>query len=173
MKNKAFFFDRDGVLINEVYSNNTTEPGSIHSISELIFTSQIKELCKVLKEKFLLIMFTNQPDIAKGKVSLKKVESINNFIKKDLELNDIYMCVCDNNNCNYRKPNAGMIIKAQKEWNIDLKRSFVVGDRWKDIRAGESAKCKTILLKKKYSKLERCKPDYIIQNVSEIKKLII
>ena len=67
-----------------------------------------------------------------------------------------------------------MILKIKKKWNIDLKNSFFIGDRLRDVLAGESASCKTIFIKKKYNlqDLTLCKPDYIVTNLNIINKII-
>ena len=64
-----------------------------------------------------------------------------------------------------------MIFKAAKMYNIDLKKSYVVGDRWKDINAGYAAKCKTIFIDKKYSEKIKKKPTYILNSFKEISKV--
>ena len=71
-----------------------------------------------------------------------------------------------------RKPNPGMIYHARKKFRIKLEKSFVVGDTYKDILAGQKAKCKTILLKKKYNKSQKYKPDYIVKNLKDILEII-
>ena len=67
-----------------------------------------------------------------------------------------------------------MILELQKKWDINLNKSFVIGDRWRDVLAGQNVGCKTIFLKKKYNILDLglCKPDFIVTNLSIIKKII-
>jgi len=65
-----------------------------------------------------------------------------------------------------------MITKAAKEFNIDLKKSYMIGDRWKDISSGNKARCKTILIKRKYSEVAKCNPNYIVSNLGEILNII-
>ena len=62
-------------------------------------------------------------------------------------------------------------MNAKKNFNIDLKNSFMIGDRWKDIDAGNSAKCKTILIDKNYNEKIKTKPDYTISSFWELKKI--
>ena len=71
-----------------------------------------------------------------------------------------------------RKPNPGMIIQAQKKFNIDIKNSFFIGDRDKDIKCGKKVGCKTILLKKNYNNVEKIKPDFAVNNLKEVLKVI-
>ena len=64
-----------------------------------------------------------------------------------------------------------MLIDAEKKYNINLKKSFVIGDRWKDIESGKRAKCKTIFLDKKYNEKLKSKPNYSIKNLVQLKKI--
>ena len=87
-------------------------------------------------------MITNQPDVYRKKTSKIDVKLINNFLKKKLGLDDIYVCYHDNiHKCDCRKPKPGMILLAKKKWNINLKNSFLIGDRLSDIIAGKKAGC--------------------------------
>ncbi|MFX1408986.1 MAG: D-glycero-beta-D-manno-heptose 1,7-bisphosphate 7-phosphatase [Promethearchaeota archaeon] len=175
-KNRAIFLDRDGVINKEVsYLSNPDYfefiPGSIEAL-------------KILKQKgFLLIVITNQAGIARGffseetlKQIHKKMRSI--LIQNGLYLDDIFYCphhpdftgVCD---C--RKPNPGMILKAQKKYNIDLQASFIVGDTLIDIETGKLVNCKTILVltgygTKESKKIDSIKPDFIYENLLEFAK---
>ena len=65
-----------------------------------------------------------------------------------------------------------MILKSKKKYNLDLKKSFLIGDRWRDIGAGNKAKCKTIFINKNYKEKMKFKPTYEIKYLSEIYKII-
>ena len=92
--------------------------------------------------------------------------------KKSLVLKKIYTCYSDKDKNFMRKPNPGMIYKAQKEYNLNLKKSYVVGDRYKDILAGKRANCKTILINKKYNSSSQVEPDFKINNLKDLLKII-
>ena len=165
--NRAVFLDRDGVLNKAPIANNK-KPLSIKNISDLRFLPKVIETCKILKNKFLLIMITNQPDVSRKKISRSKVKKINIFIKKKLKLDDVYVCYSNNDKSILRKPNPGMIIKAAKKYKINLKKSYLIGDRWKDIDAGKKVFCKTIFINKNYNEKLNMKPDYKIKKFEEI-----
>lgn len=94
---------------------------------------------------FLLIVVTNQPDVARGITTRETVETIHDYISICLPINDFYACFHeDKDGCNCRKPLPGSLLKAAKIHNIDLSKSYMVGDRRKDIEAGNRAGCKTI-----------------------------
>ena len=79
-------------------------------------------------------MITNQPDVSRNKIKKKDVRKINEYLKYFFHLNDVYVCYHDNkDNCDCRKPKPGMILKSKKKWNIDLKKSFLIGDKKTDI----------------------------------------
>ena len=167
---KAIFFDRDGTLIKTNISTRGT-PISIKTKKEIKIYKFVKTILQRLKKKYLIFVITNQPDVGKKKNTKKNVDEINKFLLKKLPIKKIYTCYCSNNNCKYRKPKPGMIFKASKMYNIDLKKSYVVGDRWKDINAGYAAKCKTIFIDKKYNEKIIRKPTYILNNFKEISKI--
>lgn len=170
VKKPAIFFDRDGTLIKTSVRNN--KPFAINNIDKLDIYKASYKVTNLLKKKYKLFIVTNQPDVAQKKIKKKDVISINNKIRNELKISKVYNCFCNSNDCKFRKPNSGMIKKAAKEFNIDLNKSYMIGDRWKDIISGNKAKCKTILIKKKYSEVAKCKPDYIVKNLGKILKII-
>ena len=146
---RCIFLDRDGVLIHIKKINN--KPYSVDKINKIRLIKETQETLKKFKKNFLLIMVTNQPNVSRGLISKSKVIKINNYIKKKLKLNDVYCCYHDNNDkCNCRKPKPGMFIDAKKKWKIDLKKSFMVGDRKKDIDAGKKAGCGNFFINYNY-----------------------
>lgn len=169
---KAVFLDRDGVLNESIVKNGKPFPPD--SVKELIIPKNLKENLEILKKNnFLLIMITNQPDVARGTKNKEDVEEINNYLKQHLKLDDVYCCFHDDiDNCDCRKPKDGMIKMATKKWNINTAKSFLVGDRWKDIKCGMNAGLKTFLLEKNYDEI-RVEPDFTVSNFNEIIIIII
>ena len=167
---KAIFFDRDGVLIEAPTKKGL--PKSIKKLSKIKICKGIKKLCDYYRKHFYLIMITIQPDFSRKINTKKNINEINNYLKKELKLDHIYTCFCDNNNCKNRKPNPGMILKGVKKFNLDLSQSFLIGDRWKDIGAGKRAKCKTILIDKQYKEAMKFKPNFKVKNIKEIFDII-
>ena len=168
--NKAIFFDRDGVLINAPIKKN--KPKSIQTLKQLKFSRDVSKICKFYKKKYYLIMITNQPDVAKKKNTKRNVIEINNYIKKKLNLDAVYVCFSDKDNHIDRKPNHGMLLKAKKKYKINLKNSYMIGDRWRDVGAGNKANCITIFIDKKYNEKLIYKPNYKISRLVEIFSII-
>ena len=172
-KKKAIFLDRDGVINKEVsYLSN---PNDFEFIE-----GSIKAL-KILKQKgFLIIIITNQAGIARGFFTEETLEAIHSKMirilkQNNIELDDIYYCPHHpefTGPCDCRKPNTGMLLKAQLEYNIDLTNSYIVGDTLNDIQTGKAARCKTVLVLTGYGKEEQKNigtiiPDMIFKNLKE------
>ncbi len=170
--NKAIFLDRDGV-INQV---NLVEgkPYPPKDLSQLILLPKVTEALKLLKEiGYLLIVITNQPDVVRGKTKLETIEAINQFLKDSLPIDDIFTCYHDDiENCNCRKPKPGNILKAADQYNINIPNSFMIGDRWRDIDAGQSAGCKTFFIDYCYQEKQPQSYDYKVKSLYEAAKII-
>jgi D-glycero-D-manno-heptose 1,7-bisphosphate phosphatase len=151
--NRAIFLDRDGVLNKAIIKNGKPYPPS--SIEELHIPEEVLPALQLLKSAgFLLIGATNQPDVARGTTPISVVKSINSILMDKLPLDEIRVCYHDDkDNCACRKPAPGLLLDAAKNYSIDLSQSFMIGDRWKDIEAGQRAGCKTIWIQQGY--LER------------------
>jgi len=158
---KSVFLDRDGV-INKVYIKDGL-PRSPNSSNELKILPGVREsIIKLKKLNFICLMVTNQPNVSRKKIDKNSVIQMNNFLKNEIALDDIFVCYHDDSdNCNCRKPKPGLLLQAGKKWDVDFKKSFMIGDRWKDIQAGEKVGCKTIFLDYKYNEKKPKKPDFV------------
>ena len=149
MKRKAVFLDRDGII-----NQKPKEHDYVKSWDEFKFIPGVDTLIREINSKgYFVIIITNQRGIARGLVKEDTVKEIHcNMVRKLKEkgaiINAIYYCPHNiEDKCNCRKPKPGMILKAVKDLNIDLKRSILIGDDKSDIMAGKKAGCETILLK--------------------------
>ena len=167
---KAIFFDRDGIINKTVLRNG--KPCSPRTLEEFIILEEAKETVKILKDAgYKIVIITNQPDIARGLMRVEDLRKMHNITKEILCPDRILYCPHDDtDNCKCRKPKPGMIIKAATELNINLNKSFVIGDTWKDIKAGKAAGCKTFLVNTPYNK--EVKSDYRIKNLKEAIEII-
>ena len=168
---KAIFLDRDGV-INEL--SNSLQTQSPRSLKSLKLKKHLIQVAKYLKtRKYLLIMITNQPDVSRKIISKSSVEKINKYIKQKIQLDDIFICYSKDDRSFRRKPNPGMLLEAKKKWNISFSKSYLIGDREKDIKAGKSVGVKTILLPNKKKKpLIKIKGKFTINSLKQVIKLI-
>ena len=171
-KNKVVFFDRDGVLNKSLFENG--KPVAPRKIQNFIINPNSKRVINYLKEMGnIIIVVTNQPDVGNGLVEKKVVDQMNQRLKSNLLIDDIFVCFhSQKDNCNCRKPRTGLFEMAHKKYNVDKAKSFIIGDRFSDIEAGFNFKIKTILLGNGYSEIYKTKPDFKISNLTEIKKII-
>ena len=140
------------------------------SVAELEVTPGAKDALDSLKARgYKLLVVTNQPDIARGITQSKTVEEINRRIATLLPLDDIFVCShADEDHCHCRKPKPGLLQDAAQRHNIDLATSFMVGDRWRDVEAGQNAGCRTILIDDGYEEREPARPpDARVQSLTE------
>lgn len=168
----AVFLDRDGV-INE-------ENSYITNLSKLKIFPYANDCIKEMhKLGYLVIIVTNQSGVARGMMSETDVMEINEYIKKEIGVDAIYYCPHHvygiiksySQSCKCRKPNVGLIEQACKDFDIDLHKSFMVGDRASDIQTGKNAKVRTVLLESGYgsTKLEQeVYPDYILEDLRDV-----
>jgi histidinol-phosphate phosphatase family protein len=142
MTNKAIFLDRDGTI--NVDKNHT------YKIENLEIISGVVEGLKRLQEEYPLIVITNQSGIARGLYTKEDYFVFRNEMHKRLKNQGIFITAeyfCPHNqgeNCNCRKPQTGMLEEAAKNFNLNLKECWIIGDRLCDIQAGKNAGCRTI-----------------------------
>jgi D-glycero-D-manno-heptose 1,7-bisphosphate phosphatase len=161
------FLDRDGVLNEPLIVGGLPIPPD--SVDDLVVTAGAEEACQTLsKAGFLLIMVTNQPDIARGTRDRESVDAINRELRRRLRLDDVLVCPHDDSeDCACRKPRPGMILEAARRWNIRLSDSVMVGDRWRDIEAGRDAGCRTVLVARDYDELPARDPDLVVGSLRQ------
>jgi D-glycero-D-manno-heptose 1,7-bisphosphate phosphatase len=140
----AVFLDRDGVINRSVMRDGVAHPPN--SLDEFELLPGVGDAVVKLKSAgFVLVVVTNQPDIARGTQSAETVESINEVVAQELGIDAVLVCPHDDiDNCVCRKPKPGLLLQAMERLDIDLEKSFMVGDRWRDVAAGHAAGCRTV-----------------------------
>ena len=158
---KAVFLDRDGVINKAIIKNG--KPLSPNSLNELEILPGVRQsITKLKKLNFVCLVVTNQPNVARKKIDKNSVIQMNNYLKNEIPLDDIFVCYHDDkDNCDCRKPKPGLLLEAGKKWDVDFKKSFMIGDRWRDIQSGEKAGCKTIYLDYNYKDIKPKNPNFI------------
>jgi histidinol-phosphate phosphatase family protein len=143
--NKAIFLDKDGTLVPDVPYNVNPKLVSIEKNS-------LEGLQLIKDSGFKLIVISNQSGIARGYFDIEKLRGVEDKIQQllrvhNLKVDGFYYCPHDtNDDCDCRKPNPGLILKAAQDFNIDLAQSWMIGDILNDVEAGNRAGCKTILI---------------------------
>ena len=150
MTRRAVFLDRDGVINRAVVRDGKPYPPA--GLARLRILPGVREACASLREAgFLLILVTNQPDIARGRADAGEVSAIHAHLQRFLRLTDVKVCPHDDSaECDCRKPKPGLLLKAALDWDIDLAASYFVGDRWRDVEAGQRAGCCAIFIDYNY-----------------------
>ncbi|HMD50858.1 MAG TPA: HAD family hydrolase [Bryobacteraceae bacterium] len=143
---RAVFLDRDGVLNRAVLRDGKPYPPP--TLADLRLLPGVREACRMLREAgFALILITNQPDIARGTANAGEVGEMHARLRRFLQLDDVRVCPHDDDaHCDCRKPKPGLLLEAAQTLGIDLGSSFVVGDRWRDVEAGQRAGCQTLFV---------------------------
>ena len=142
---RAVFVDRDGVLNRAIIRNGRPYPPLTLEALEILpgVPEAVRRLCD---SGYLVIGATNQPDVARGKLSREIVEMMSVHLMASMPITDIFVCYEEEDNCPRRKPNPGLLREAAELYSIDLGASFMIGDRWRDIEAGRRAGCQTIFI---------------------------
>jgi len=171
----AVFLDRDGVINRARERDGKPYPSA--SLSEFEIFSEVPEACRRLKQAgFLLVVATNQPDVGRGTLKREAVEEIHAEMRRRLPLDGVEVCYHPGqglSDCDCRKPRPGMLLHAASELNIDLTRSWMVGDRWRDVDCGHAAGCRTIFIDRGYAEELKQQPDFRVKNLLEAAEIIV
>jgi D-glycero-D-manno-heptose 1,7-bisphosphate phosphatase len=164
-RRRCVFLDRDGVLNRALVRDGKPYPPA--SVDDFVVLPGVAEaLAQLRNAAFLLVVVTNQPDVARGTQRRDVVEAVHARLQRELPLDEIVVCYEDGADCPYRKPNPGMLLAAAVKHRIDLPASFMVGDRWRDVEAGARAGCRTVFLDYGYQeKRPQAAPDHIAESL--------
>src|SRR4051812_3025069 len=164
----AIFLDRDGVINRAVIRDGKPYPPA--DPSELEILPRVPEaLTRLRGIGYLLIVVTNQPDVARGKTPRETIDAIHSTLLASLPLDTVLTCFHDDRDeCDCRKPHPGLLFRARDAFGIDLSRSFMIGDRWRDIEAGANAGCTTVFIDHHYDEpLGSACPDFVCASLHE------
>jgi D-glycero-D-manno-heptose 1,7-bisphosphate phosphatase len=170
----AVFLDRDGVLNHPVIRDGKPYPPQ--SVGDLsIYVDAAGALHALKKAGFVLVVVTNQPDVARGTQRIEAIEAINDSIRAALPVDSILVCYHDDREgCACRKPKPGLLLDAAKRHALALDRSFMVGDRWRDVEAGRAAGVRTILIKRDYfERSSHLPPNAVVSSIADAADWII
>lgn len=171
---KAVFLDRDGVVIRSIVRDG--KPFPAQTLDEVELEPDAEAALAMLHGAgYLLILISNQPDVARGTQDRAVVEAINTDLSSRLPLDDCFVCYHDDRDlCGCRKPLPGLILRATERHHVDLATSFMVGDRWRDIEAGQAAGCRTIWIDRGYAERSSTRPaDTCVANLKEAAEWIL
>ncbi len=143
---RAVFLDRDGVLnAPHVRDGRARAPLSLETFR--VYPWAAEAVLRLREAGFVALVVTNQPEISTGDLTAVALEAMHDRLRRDVGVDGVYVCPhVDAHGCDCRKPRPGMLLRAAEEWDVDPRRSYLVGDRWRDIGAGQAAGCVTILV---------------------------
>jgi len=167
----ALFLDRDGVI--------NIEKDYLYKIEDFEFIDGIFELCRYYQSLgYIILVVTNQSGIARKYYTEKDFDTlttwmIQEFKKNNIHISKVYFCPHYphiTGSCSCRKPNSGMLLDAQKKFNIDMKHSVIIGDKERDIEAGLNAGLIETYLYDESQTIKNSKATKIINKLDEIWK---
>ena len=177
LRKRAVFLDRDGVLNRAVVRDNLPFPPATPEEFELL--EGVAKGCAALKEAgFLLIVASNQPDVGRGTQQREIVDAMHaKLLAAVPALDGIEICwhagESHGDPCNCRKPKPGLLLRAAATHDIDLPRSFLIGDRWRDIDCAHSARCCAIFIDHHYRESLRATPEFTVATFAEAVEIIL
>jgi D-glycero-D-manno-heptose 1,7-bisphosphate phosphatase len=161
----AVFIDRDGVINKGMVRDGRPHPPD--TLEELEILPGVAGALNRLKAAgFALIVVTNQPDVARGRQTAEVVQAMHRALAEQLPIDEFRVCFHDDTDrCECRKPKPGLLTRAP---HYDLSRSFMVGDRWRDVAAGRSAGVRgAILIRYGYDEDLSAEPDVLVGSLLE------
>jgi D-glycero-D-manno-heptose 1,7-bisphosphate phosphatase len=170
---RAVFIDRDGVINESMHRDGL--PVAPTRLEDFRLLPGVSDALAKLKEAgFLLVVVTNQPDIATGRASRAVVEAMNDQLLDQLPIDDIRVCAhVNDDNCDCRKPKPGLLLDAAQDHDIELSESWMIGDRWRDVGAGKAAGCRTVFIDYDYPERRPDKPDHVVRSLAEAVPLVL
>jgi D-glycero-D-manno-heptose 1,7-bisphosphate phosphatase len=169
----AVFLDRDGVINRGVVRDGRPHPPD--ALEDLEILPGVPEaLARLRWAGYLTVVVTNQPDVATGKQRREVVDAMHAKLLSELPLDAVKVCFhVDADRCSCRKPQPGMLLEAARELDIDLGRSYMVGDRWRDIAAGQAAGCRAFFIDYGYAEKSPEKPYVPVKSLVSAVDLIL
>lgn len=170
---RAVFLDRDGVINANLERDR--RPFAPTTLAEFRLLPEVDTSIRRLKDAgFIVVVVTNQPDVPNGITPRETVDAMHAQVRARLAVDDIEVCFhTDAENCACRKPKPGMLLAAATKYGIDLKQSWMVGDRWRDIDAGRAVGCSTVFIDYGYIQDQPVLADKISFSLAEATEYIL
>lgn len=169
----AVFLDRDGVL-NRVLIRDGLPFGPMTLADFVLVEGAAADVRRLKEAGYAVFVATNQPELARGRLAPAALEAMHAKLRAEVPVDAIYVCPHDDaQRCACRKPQPGLLLSAAREHGIDLARSYMVGDRWRDIEAGKAAGCRTVLVEMGYREALKSPPDHVVANLGEAVRRIL
>ena len=166
MSRPAVFLDRDGVLAEAIVRADGVAYAPTRVEDFVLVAEAAAQVQRLRDAGFLCLVFTNQPEIASGDLLPADLDEMHRRMRAAIPLDDVFFCPHNRKDgCRCYKPKTGMIEDAVATWTSISARSYVIGDRWRDIGAGKAVGCYSILLARSYSACDYADAD--VQTLTE------
>src|SRR5664279_1004579 len=177
IRQRAVFLDRDGVINKPVVRDGRPYPPAEVKDFEL-YDDVVAGCVRLDAAGYLLVVVTNQPDMARGKQTRAVVEEMHRTMRDALpQIARVEVCwhagPSRGEPCDCHKPEPGMVWRAAEALGVDLAQSFLVGDRWRDVDCGHRAGCRTILIDRDYSEELRQPPNWTVTSFCQAVETIL
>jgi D-glycero-D-manno-heptose 1,7-bisphosphate phosphatase len=177
IRRRAVFLDRDGVINKPVVREGRPHPPA--EVKDFELYEDVPAGCARLEAAgYLLVVVTNQPDVARGTQTRAAVDAMHRKMLDALpQIARVEICwhagAAWADPCDCRKPQPGMVLRAAKALKIDLTQSFLIGDRWRDVDCGHAAGCRTVFIDRNYSEALRQPPDWTVKSFGQAVEVIL
>ncbi|MFT3780991.1 MAG: HAD-IIIA family hydrolase [Nibricoccus sp.] len=172
----AVFLDRDGTLNAPLVRDGKPYPPA--TPDEFVLIDGVADACaKLAAAGYVLVVVTNQPDVGRGTQSRASVEAMHQKLLQLIpSIARVEVCYAPGGETPPspdRKPAPGMLLRAASELGLDLSRSWMVGDRWRDIDCGANAGVRTLFIDWGYDEKLRAQPNYTVRTFAEAAGIIL
>ena len=174
----AVFLDRDGTL-NRIVIRDGKSVGSPRSLAEFSLFDDAPAACRALHDAgYVLVVVTNQPDVGRNLQSRESVEAIHASLRASIpEISRIEVSFAAGREGEpvdpRRKPEPGMLLDAASALGLDLRRSWMIGDRWRDIDCGARAGVSTVFIDFGYGESLRAAPNFTVKSFADAVRIIL
>jgi D-glycero-D-manno-heptose 1,7-bisphosphate phosphatase len=171
----AVFLDRDGTLNQQLIREGKPFPPA--SVEEFRLFDGVPESCRRLKARgYVLVVATNQPDVGRGTQSRAVVEEMHAILRNLVPDSDAVEVCYDpglGETSRRRKPEPGMLLDSAAALQLDLSRSWMIGDRWRDIDCGQRAGVRTVFIDWGYAEPLRASPDFRASSFADAAGIVL
>jgi D-glycero-D-manno-heptose 1,7-bisphosphate phosphatase len=178
MLRPAVFLDRDGTLNRQVIRDGKPYPPN--TVAEFELFEGVPEACAQLAAAgYVLVVATNQPDVGRGAQSQAVVEAMHAKLQKLVpDIARVEVCYAPGQGLAHpenrrRKPEPGMLLDAARELGLDLARSWMIGDRWRDMDCGKRAGVRTVFIDFGYAEELQAPPEFSVSSFTEAVRIIL
>ena len=172
-RRRAVFLDRDGVINRSIVRGGKPyAPTSLETLE--ILPGVAEALLSLRSVGYLNIVVTNQPDVGAGKLPRATADAMSAYLMEELAIDAVKVCFhTEEDKCRCRKPMPGLLLAAAAEFYVDLGKSYMIGDRWRDVGAAHAAGCQALFVDYGYAERRPEPPYLLVESLAKAAVLIL